>query len=364
MINPHRPIRFGVLVATIILATVGIVARPVLGATLTTQSLAEGVTKEQLASTLVGSGITVSNVTYTGANVAAGTFSGGTGIIGFESGIILSSGDIANVIGPNDELGATTVNNTPGDPMLDTLTTGITLDAAVLEFDFVASGNIVTFQYVFASEEYNEFVGSSFNDVFGFFINGTNCATLPNDDPVTINTINNNTNSTFYIDNTDGHLSTEMDGLTTVLTCTASVTPGATNHIKLAIADVSDERYDSAVFLQAGSFSVPPTNTPTPTATVLATNTPTPTPTATPLVTNTPTPTATVLATNTPTPTPTATPPVLKNGKIGVCHATGSDTNPYVYIEINQNALKAHADHEHDIIGVASAADCPTTRQD
>ncbi len=71
-----------------------------------------GLTPEQLAQSLVGPGVTISNVTYTGANVAAGTFSGGEEIIGFESGIILSSGCISNVIGPNEESNITCVNET------------------------------------------------------------------------------------------------------------------------------------------------------------------------------------------------------------------------------------------------------------
>ena len=131
----------------------------------------------------------------------------------------------------------------------------------------------VFFQYVFASDEYNEFVNSPFNDVFAFFINGVNCATVGTPPvPVSINTINNgnpfgtlpNSHPELYINNdiaSGAALNTEMDGLTLVLTCQASVTPNATNHIKLAIADASDHILDANVFLRAGSFSTtPPSN--------------------------------------------------------------------------------------------------------
>ena len=90
---------------------------------LTTEDLTTGLTADDLAQRLVGSGVTFSNATYTGTNNAAGTFSGGTGILDgdMEDGIILSSGSVANVDGPNLEDGVSTVNGLPGDPQLDPL---------------------------------------------------------------------------------------------------------------------------------------------------------------------------------------------------------------------------------------------------
>ena len=159
---------------------------------LSTQDLTQGVTATQLAQTLAGAGVTVSNVTYTGADSAAGTFSGGTGIVGFESGIILSSGIIRNVIGPNTTGDITATNLTPGDTGLNRLTGdgNLTEDAAILSFDFVPNGDSVKFEYVFASDEYNEFVNTEYNDVFAFYVNGKNCALVGTPaEPVTINTI-------------------------------------------------------------------------------------------------------------------------------------------------------------------------------
>ncbi len=225
-----------------------------------------------LANALVGPGVSISNVTYTGADVAAGTFTGGTGIIDFDSGIILSSGNVANVIGPNVLDGKTTVNGSAGDPDLNLLSGFPTYDAAVLEFDFVANTDKVFFQYVFASDEYNEYVNSSFNDTFAFIIGGTtNCAVVPaTATPVSINTINNGnpfgsgviTNPALYINNDlsdgGGTINTEMDGLTVTLLCEAVVTPNVATHMKLAIADASDSVLDSVVFLKQGSFSTTP----------------------------------------------------------------------------------------------------------
>jgi uncharacterized repeat protein (TIGR01451 family) len=230
------------------------------------ESLGETLTPADVADALVGEGVTVSNVTYAGANEAAGTFGGGTGVIGFEGGIILSSGSLANVVGPNVEDGITTGNGTPGDEDLDELSGFTTFDAAVLEFDFVPDGSSLTFRYVFASDEYNEYVNTEFNDVFAFFVNGENCATVAGD-PVSINTINNGnpfgtdprSHPELYVNNDlddgGGTLDTEMDGLTVVLTCQAAVDAGETNHMKLAIADASDTALDSDVFLEAGSLT-------------------------------------------------------------------------------------------------------------
>lgn len=216
-----------------------------------------------LVQALLGVGVTASNITYRGTDLSSGLFTGGTGIIGFESGIILSTGKAADVVGPNKSNSTSTDNGiNTGDSDLNALVgTNNTFDPTVLEFDFIPQGSTLTFNYVFSSEEYNEFVGSQFNDVFGFFVNGQNVALIPGTNtPVSINNVNLNTNSGFYRNNdiaSGAPINTEMDGLTTVLTATATVNPGVVNHIKLAIEDVGDHIYDSNVFIQAGSFSAP-----------------------------------------------------------------------------------------------------------
>ncbi len=152
-----------------------------------------GTSPESLVSTLLGENIEVSNLSFQGSDVATGTFTGGLDAVGFDSGIILSSGDVTNAIGPNLSDSITYVNSLPGDSQLNALIPGYTTyDAAILEFDFVAPTDVISFQYVFASDEYNEWVNTAFNDVFGFFLDGQNIATLPGSKvEVAINTINN-----------------------------------------------------------------------------------------------------------------------------------------------------------------------------
>lgn len=252
-----------------VIAALALMLAPAATAAISTNDM-NSLTASDLANALVGSGVSVSNATFSGSNVAGGTFAGGASAIGFESGIILSSGAVASVPGPNGSDSTTTSNGVAGDADLTALAGFATLDAAILEFDFVPNAGTVTFQYVFASEEYNEYVNSQFNDVFGFFVNGTNCATVGSPaQPVTINTINGGnplgtgaTNAALYRNNDlsdgGGSIDTEMDGLTVVLTCTASVNANVTNHMKLAIADGSDSALDSNVFLKAGSFTTEP----------------------------------------------------------------------------------------------------------
>ena len=254
------------------------------GGGLVVTDLNNGATPADLVNELVGTGVTISNVTYSGSMRAAGRFTGGTTIVGFDSGIVLSSGNVQTVAGdlpcsrgvegPNncyevdgpDGPANSTDFGLPGDPDLTTLSGFPTFDAAILEFDFVPQFSTVQFQYVFSSEEYSDYANTQFNDVFAFFVNGINCALVPGTtDPVSVNTINNGNSvggdptphhPDLFRDNVRPNvtINTQMDGLTVVLTCTASVTPGVPNHMKLAIADGSDGILDSAVFLKAASL--------------------------------------------------------------------------------------------------------------
>ncbi|MCB0619584.1 MAG: choice-of-anchor L domain-containing protein, partial [Saprospiraceae bacterium] len=159
-------------------------------------------------------------------------------------------------------------------------------DAAILRFDFEPTEPQVTFRYVFASEEYCDYVNSPFNDAFGFFLSGPgingpysgqaiNIATLPNGTAVAINSVNHQTNPGFYVGNIPagdpqlndpdcaGHpiaagqtvQDCQYDGWTTILTAVANVIPCETYSIKLAVGDGGDNAFDSAVFLEANSFA-------------------------------------------------------------------------------------------------------------
>lgn len=222
---------------------------------------------DNLAQSLAGPGITISNANYTGTTDASGYFSGGIAAgIGIESGIVLTSGWATNLNGTANTSDAITGDNSQsGDAQLDTLIPGYqTYDATILDFNFsLATGDTAYFNFVFGSEEYNEWVDSSFNDVFGFFVGGTNYALIPGTTtPVSINNVNNSFNSAFYNDNDPGDLGTptpyafEYDGFTDVFGVTIpNLTAGATYNIALKIADAGDSILDSGVFIQGGTFS-------------------------------------------------------------------------------------------------------------
>jgi len=232
-----------------------------------------------------GSNVYISNVKFNGTTANAtmfndqvGLFSNGaTTNIGLNSGVLITTGNAQVAIGPNNSGGASQLPANPsiGDADLANLAgfnSSSIKDKASLEFDFIAQGDNINFNFVFASEEYLEWVNAGFNDTFGFFISGpgiigpysggaANIAVIPNTAiPISIDTINSTTNSSYFIDNGDGSTPTinstiQYDGFTTVLPAAAAIQCGETYHIKLVIANVADNNYDSAVFLQAGSFS-------------------------------------------------------------------------------------------------------------
>lgn len=219
-----------------------------------------------LASTLLGAGVTISGVpTLQGLAGQAGTFTNAPSIVGFSSGIILSSGNVSDAASTfiGGELPDTSLGQA-GNAQLNTLAGTTTFDAAVLSFSFIPTSSTVFFSYTFASAEYPDFVGSQFNDPMGLFVNGTNVALVPGTStPVTINNVNATTNSAFFNHyNTTGD-QIEYNGETRVLTAQATVTPNVPNTIVLGVADASDDQLDSAVFIQSGSLSVTPPAPPT-----------------------------------------------------------------------------------------------------
>jgi len=216
---------------------------------------------------LAGSGVSITNIQFTGSINALGSFTTGTVStgLGFSSGLVLSTGYVSYIADSSSHFASAMSTVAGSDPQLAGLVTEIIEDAAVLEFDFIPSSDSVEFRYVFASEEYPEYVGDVFNDVFGFFLSGPNpaggaynnlnIARIPGTNlPITINNVNENSNSQLYVNNSTNQ-SIVYDGMTVVLTAKALVSPCQIYHIKIAIGDVADEVYDSGVFLEANSFS-------------------------------------------------------------------------------------------------------------
>jgi gliding motility-associated-like protein len=226
----------------------------------------------------------ISNIRPIGNPEGIGYFEQGSTSIGLDKGILISTGHLINAEGPNSETDRSgDLQDGSGDRDLSALASDRVLDAVGFEFDFVPLDSIVTFRYVFASEEYCEYTGSKFNDVFGFFIsgpgiegnfsnNGANVALLPGSgDYVSINSVNHRRNSEYYVGNelerdartcsknynpSELQSLIEFDGFTRQLTATLRLTPCETYHLRLVVGDVSDELYDSAVFLEAESFNI------------------------------------------------------------------------------------------------------------
>jgi gliding motility-associated-like protein len=221
---------------------------------------------------LVGNGVTASNITFQGNNAQVGSFTcSGSCNLGISNGLVLGSGNVDQVPGndfPDSALGPTS-GSSVNDNDLDLIVGSVGFnDAAIIEFDFVPTGDSLMFNFVFGSEEYPEFVFAGYNDGFGFFLSGPgisgpysnnaeNIALIPGTGtPVTIDNVNASTNSSYFIDNSNNSdpNTIECNGFTTVLTAFSQVQCGQTYHIKLAIGDAGDDAYDSFVFLQANSF--------------------------------------------------------------------------------------------------------------
>jgi outer membrane protein OmpA-like peptidoglycan-associated protein len=237
-------------------------------------------TPEQLIrEVLIGPGVKVSNVKFKGNPAGIAGFKNDNLPVGIGAGMILSTGQPEGAAGANTKPDYSEDIHGEGDNILARIANGKTYDATIIEFDFIPENDNVYFNYIFASDEYPEYVGTQYNDVFAFHISGpgingsVNIARLPGTGkPVTVNTVNHILNAAWYVDNNPfdrmNHYqekkaeklnavllsNMQYDGFTAVLTAHAPVRPGETYHIRLAIADVSDAGFDSSVFLQASSF--------------------------------------------------------------------------------------------------------------
>ena len=236
---------------------------------------------------LLGSGVAATNITYTGCPQQIGYITGGNSVgLSIEGGIALSSEAVETIVDPastafldgtcevsGDAALLSIANSVP--PLIgQTFSVGSVNDVAILEFDFVPTGDTLRFNYIFGSDEYLTWVNSSYNDIFAFLLSGpgitgpyaspagfpggaVNIAQLPNTTPplpITISSVNNVLNSSYYIDN-QPNVGIYLNGYTVTLEAYSLVQCGETYHIKLAIADGSDTALESAVILEEGSFS-------------------------------------------------------------------------------------------------------------
>jgi outer membrane protein OmpA-like peptidoglycan-associated protein len=236
---------------------------------------------------LVGDGIVLKNFSLAKAwsEEAFGCFEDNKSRLGMQKGLIMTTGGISSLCGKNTmpnmsnytheamDPGRRARPNTSAftSPDLEKYLGGKakTFDAVVIEMDIVPTSDSLSFNYVFGSEEYDEFVGSAYNDAFAFFISGkdvegqVNLAVVPGSkDPVSVNSINGGSavyrtrpaNPTYYVSNVDGNLGIEYDGMTRLMQIRQAVVPYETYHLKLAIADVGDNAYDSGVLIEGHSI--------------------------------------------------------------------------------------------------------------
>jgi gliding motility-associated-like protein len=225
-------------------------------------------TLTQAIESLISEGVQISNISSNCHNMAWGTFADTSGYLGIDEGLVLASGSIFDIPGPNNLPGSGLNLLQGGDADLSAIVGAVTNDACYVQFDVTPSADTLVFNYVFGSEEYDEFVCSAFNDVFAFLISGPgitgkkNIALIPGTTtPVSINNVNQGNgplcpaqNQNYFISNPTNSPEIQYDGNTVVLQAMTPVIPCETYTLKLAIADVADGILDSGVFIEKGSL--------------------------------------------------------------------------------------------------------------
>lgn len=232
---------------------------------------------------VVVSNITSSSGTTFGESASLGYFHSPFGQADFPmaSGIVLSTGKVDSIVGPNDSVLSDGTINWPGDDQLEDIIlagTGFTMvshNATKLEFDFTSPNAFMSFNFLFASEEYGTYQ-CEFADAFAFILTdlttgtSTNLAVVPGtDDPVSVITVRDDqyndacssVNPAYfanYYEEGDLFSGINYNGRTQVMTASSPIVPGNAYHIKLVVADRLDQAFDTSVFIQAGSFTAGP----------------------------------------------------------------------------------------------------------
>ena len=267
-----------------------------------------------------GQGVVVGNVKFHGNVLSMAAFSNTNSVLELQKGLVLSTGSAFNVAGINNRYNQSySFGDAEKDADLQNIIKPNLYDVSMIEFDFVPMGNSLQFNYQFGSEEYPEYVGSTYNDVFAFYVSDDsikkNIALIPGENtPVSINTVNHKTSAEHFIDNnvfssavtkraapvmqqdvnrgffpsiwraiksiftyvpeeepegstirTDPALVKKVkpnlyrflqfDGITKKLVAQTYVVPYKKYHLKIIIADVADNIYDSGVFVEDKSLT-------------------------------------------------------------------------------------------------------------
>ena len=215
-----------------------------------------------MAEAMFGSGVTVVGASYTGPRTSSATFSNGhlsPGVLPSSSGVILSTGDVRDFTQSNGDPNrftntSTDTSGVDNSAQFNTIAGTQTYDAVWIDVDFIPTGDVMTMRFIFSSEEYPEYVNSSFNDVMGVWVNGSYVPVSLGNGTSSINNINPLTQPNLFNSNLNDDYNTEMDGFTVTLTLTMPVQPGVVNSIRIGIADAGDSQYDSNLIIVGDSI--------------------------------------------------------------------------------------------------------------
>ncbi len=221
-----------------------------------------GASAVNMANTIMGDGVTVVSASYTGDNRSSGTYSNGDSTspnaTPGDTGVILSTGyvrDFTQSNGSSNHSSGTSTNTSGvnNDAGFNAIAGGSTYDAAILDIDFIPTGDTLTMQFTLSSEEYPEY-WASYSDIVGVWINGNYVEMDVGNGDADVQNINSGSNENLFLDNTNDAYNTEMDGLTITLTLTIPVNPGVVNSIRIGVADQGDSSYDTNLLIAGNSM--------------------------------------------------------------------------------------------------------------
>ncbi|MEM8773914.1 MAG: Hint domain-containing protein [Pseudomonadota bacterium] len=217
----------------------------------------------QMAETIFGDGVQVLTASYTGDPDSSGIYTNGDAIspevTPGDTGVLFSTGDLRgftnnNAAQSNLRTNTTTASSGPNNVAEFNAAAGTnTFDASFLDVDFIPSGDVMTMQFVFASEEFPEFATGAFQDFIGVWVNGTLVDLSVGDGDVDPGNLVDPSNANLFNDNTADQFNTEMDGFSVTMTLTIPVISGQTNSIRIGIADVADNNFDSTLLIAGDS---------------------------------------------------------------------------------------------------------------
>lgn len=228
--------------------------------------------------------------TITGTNFGAGNgigyFENTNPNFPMDNGVVLATGDVSGVPGPNNTA-TFPGSGWPGDTQLFNYIQSLGIDpglssyndATIMEFDFTPLTDSISFNFVFASNEYGTFQ-CTFSDAFAFFLEDqvtgdiVNMALVPDtpgEVPISVTTIRDQLyNGSCPSENPDyfdlyygtpnglpnATAPINLNGHTVLMLAWQYVTPNNPYRMKLVVADRNDSSWDSAVFIEGGSFFV------------------------------------------------------------------------------------------------------------